>query len=555
MSGELAPQRPVPQWWGRSHGTDWMFVPGSAGAEGLLTLPEIDLLHEGQRAMLRFTGDDAPLLAVHGPGAAIAARAEQRGITIEGAMVHVDLRWGGIARHRHSSRPLPVLLGVRWDPWAYALVFEPVGQVPMGAFAVVPHVGVNRIHVEGIDWDPERESRHPPQDRLRAMLDLPGPLHVTVGIDGDAAAGAAHALRRSAGRPAERRIHIPEGVSARTVENLRFCRIGALGRAIDTGEWMPVTSRSPRYDMPATFRARDWFRWALPAVTACDPDAARDGLVAACRLFAAAPGMHALDLAGAPHFSGFQLDAACDAVLGVGEYLRATGDESIASEPEIDDALRAVAEELPRWHDRAFGLFRTELAPSGDVAPGPFLAVPNAMAIAAYEVLGRLKVIESSGAVPKLAGLWRQAFVQDGWIVGALGAEGQPFNWDDATASVAMLGRLGTLDKRDETAWRRSVQHLMSARNPNHVTGRYPGERAAWMQGPCLESLAERMLAFPSGRDVSDEGRMVAEHAPLDADGMACETYDADTGAALSGAGWAAGSGLLAAALLMAAGL
>jgi len=63
------------------------------------------------------------------------------------------------------------------------------------------------------------------------------------------------------------------------------------------------------------------------------------------------------------------------------------------------------------------------------------------------------------------------------------------------------------------------------------------------------------MLAFPSGRDVSDEGRMIAEHAPFDADGMACETYDADTGVALSGVGWAAGSGLLAAALMTAAGL
>lgn len=188
--------------------------------------------------------------------------------------------------------------------------------------------------------------------------------------------------------------------------------------------------------------------------------------------------MHALDPAGAPHFGGFQLDAACDVALGVGEYVRSTGDHGVVSEPEVDDALRAVAEELPRWHDRAFGLFRTELAPSGDAAPGPFLAVPNAMAIAAYEVLGKLKVIEHSSAVPKLASLWRQAFVQDGWIVGALGAEGQPFNWDDATASVAMLGRLGVLERRDEDAWSRTVTHLMSARNPNHVPGRYPGERA-----------------------------------------------------------------------------
>lgn len=48
---------------------------------------------------------------------------------------------------------------------------------------------------------------------------------------------------------------------------------------------------------------------------------------------------------------------------------------------------------------------------------------------------------------------------------------------------------------------------------------------------------------------------MIAEHAPFGADGMACETYDADTGVALSGVGWAAGSGLLAAALMTAAGL
>lgn len=555
MTGEIPPQRAVPPWWGRAYGTDWVFVPGSAGAEGLLTLPELDLLHEGQRGLLRFVGDDSPLVAVHGRGAGVVSHSEQRGITVEGAMLHLDLRWGGVVRQRHASRPVPVALGVRWDPWAFALVFEPVAQVPLGAFAVVPHGGVNRVHVEGIDWDPERESRHPPQERLRAMLDLPGPVHLCVGVDGDAAVGAAHSLRRSVGQAPESGIYVPEGASARTTENMRFCRIGSLGRAIDTGDWLPVTSRSPRYDVPATFRARDWFRWALPAIASCDPPAAREGLVAACRLAATAPGMHALDPAGAPYLGGFQLDAACDVVLGVADYVEATGDDSVVAEPEVDDALRAVADELPRWHDRDFGLFRTELAPSGDLAPGPFLAVPNAMAIAAYEALAKFKVTEASGAVGKLAALWRQAFVQDGWIVGALGGQGQPFNWDDPTASVAMLTRMGALERRDEGAWRQSVQHLMSGRNPNHVPGRYPGERATWMAGPCLQSLAERMLAFPSGREVSDEARMTAEHAPLDADGMACETYDPETGAALTGVGWAAASGLLASALLTAAGL
>jgi len=555
LSAEILPQRPLAAWWGRPCATDWMFVPGTAGAEGLLTLPEIDLLHAGQRSLLRFVGADAPLVAVHGPGAAVSGRPEQRGVTVDGAVLHVDLRWGGVVRHRMSTRQIPVGLSVRWDPWAHALVFEPVGTVPLGAFCVAPHAGVNRVHVEGIDWDPTRESRQPVSESIHAALDLPGPVHVTVGADGDSAVAAAHAIRRSVGRPPASAIVVPEGAGPRAVENLRFCRLASLGRTIDTGEWVPVTSRSPRYDLPAVFMAADWFRWALPAVATCDPEAAREGTIAACRFGASAPGMHALDMSGTPQFLGFRLDAACDIVLGVGGYVQATGDESILSEADVDDALRAVAEELPHWHDPQFGLFRTELAPSGDLPPGPFLAVPNAMAIAAYEVLGRLRIIEGTSAVGKIAALWRQFFVREGWIVGAVGAEGQPFSWDDPTASMTMLGRLGTLDRRDQGAWRQTVQHLLSPANPNHVPGRFPGERTTAMGGPCLHSLAERMQAFPPGAEISEEGRSAGEAAPFDADGMACTTFDAATGHALSGVGWGAGAGMLAVALLAASGL
>ncbi|MCC7075705.1 MAG: hypothetical protein IT198_01135 [Acidimicrobiia bacterium] len=555
MSAELPrPAQPVP-WWGLPDGNDWVFLPGSSRSRETLQIPELVLLSEAQRGLLRLAGAGDVLIGVRGAGVGITMRRRHRGFTIEGARLHITVNFGGAIRHALTARWIASTPAASWDAWRRILAFEAVGTTPVGAFALAPHGDVSGLVVEGVDHDTASDVRVDTGAPLRVTLEAAGPVHVTVGATADAAIGAAPSLRRSVRESSDSAPVMPAGSSRRTADNLWFCRIASLGRAVDTGEWLPVISRSPRNDMGGMFRARDWFRWALPALAISEPELARVGLLAACRLVRDNIGTHTLDLVGGVVEAGFMLDQAADVALGIHAYVRLAGEEILA-EPDVQDALMAVGEVLPQWHDPGAGLFRTELAPAGEEPPGRFLSVPNAMAVAAYQILKDRKIIENTRAVQMLRSVWHETFVRDGWLVGAVGDEGQAFTWDDPVAGILSLPRLGVLEPKLESAWIRTVDELTSSGNTAHADGRYPGQRMPGTAGTSTVALADSLLAWPPGHERSVAARNLAEAAGFDGgSGLACVAFDPDAGTVEAGAAFAGGSGLLARGLLASYGL
>lgn len=555
MNAELPPPAPAVPWWGRPDGNDWVFLPGSSKSRDGVQIPELVLISESQRGLVRLAGGGDVLMGARGPGAGLSMRQHRRGFTIEGTTLRIGVHFGGAIRHALTARWIASTPTLTWDAWRRVLAFEPVSGVPIAAFALSPHGGVTRLSVDGVEHDPASDMRHDTGGPIEVVFDAQGPVHVTVGATTDAAVGFAPSLRRSVREPALSAPVMPAGSSRRTADNLWFCRVGTIGRAIDTGEWIPVTSRSPRYDLAGLFRARDWFRWALPALAISAPEVARPGLLTACRLVRDNVGTNTLDVAGGAVEAGFTLDQAADVVLGVQAYSRLAG-EDVFEEPEVQDALAAVGETMPQWHEPGTGLFRTELTPSGEEPPGLFLAVPNAMAVAAYQVLRDCRLIEQTRAVQMLRSLWHDSFVRDGWLVGALGEHDQAYTWDDPVAGVLSLPRLGVLDPKLESVWIRTVEELCSPGSAAHMDGKYPGQRLPGTKGASTVALADTLLAWPAGHQSSVAARNLAEEAAFDGgSGLACASYDPESGAAESGAAFASGSGLLARGLLVSYGL
>lgn len=76
-----------------------------------------------------------------------------------------------------------------------------------------------------------------------------------------------------------------EQARARINRNMFFSLFLAAGRTIDTEDLVLVTSRSPRYYVAAAHWSRDSLLWAFPAAWMADPQAARQRLLAAFRLY------------------------------------------------------------------------------------------------------------------------------------------------------------------------------------------------------------------------------------------------------------------------------
>jgi hypothetical protein len=82
----------------------------------------------------------------------------------------------------------------------------------------------------------------------------------------------------------------------------------------------------------------------------------------------------------------------------------------------------------------------------------------------------------------------------------------------------------------------------LDAENPHHYRGRFPGTGAAHFPHPSGFDLANRLL---DGDPVDGDPLIQLASLPLD-HGLACESWDVDTGIVSTGAAMASMAGLLA---------
>jgi hypothetical protein len=240
------------------------------------------------------------------------------------------------------------------------------------------------------------------------------------GIDGviDIAAAEARRHTRTTGRPDLDRV---------MNRNLLFTTYFAWGRALDTEQFVGMTSRSNRYYVSAAYWDRDALLWSFPALLDTDPARAREALDYVLGTQARNVGIHSRFIDGVVLEDGFELDELVAPLIALKSYVDATGDSGFLDRywSEID----AIRNRLFALRDPATGLYETFQDAEDEYVQKPFSVYDNVLTWKALNDLATLERGRDGGANDLLsrAASLKSAILKYGVRSGAPGAKGPIF--------------------------------------------------------------------------------------------------------------------------------
>ncbi|HVU31430.1 MAG TPA: glycoside hydrolase family 125 protein [Sphingomicrobium sp.] len=299
-------------------------------------------------------------------------------------------------------------------------------------FAYVGSKGV--LHDRGAD--PGVTARH--ETTLAPGKTLDVHFLIGVGLEEYSAAYAMRVLNKRIDRygiegvidqaAAEARAHTRETGRADLDEvmnrNLLFTTYYAWGRAIDTEQFVGMTSRSNRYYVSAAYWDRDALLWSFPALLDSDPGRAREVLGYVFGTQARNFGIHSRFIDGVVLEDGFELDELVAPLIALKSYVDATGDEAflVRYSAEID----AILERLEKVRDPVTGLYETFQDAEDEYVQKPFSIYDNVLA---WKALGDVAAMDRSraGELRARAEGLKAAILKYGVRSGAEGAGGPIF--------------------------------------------------------------------------------------------------------------------------------
>jgi hypothetical protein len=297
------------------------------------------------------------------------------------------------------------------------------------------------------------------------------------GIDGviDQAAAEARLHTRTTGRADLDRI---------MNRNLLFTTYFAWGRAIDTEQFVGMTSRSNRYYVSAAYWDRDALLWSFPALLDTDPARAREALGYALGTQGRNVGIHSRFIDGVVLEDGLELDELVAPIVALKSYIEATGDRSVlaAYAPQI----ATIERRLSALRDPATGLYETFQDAEDEYVQKPFSVYDNVLA---WKALIDLAALQNRDDLSAAAAALKAAIMRYGVRSGADGAGGPIFAatvsatdgdfMDVPPGSLLKLPFLGFISEDDPLfvrtyAWLHSAHYQYSyADQPYGLPGSY----------------------------------------------------------------------------------
>jgi uncharacterized protein len=350
------------------------------------------------------------------------------------------------------------------------------------------------------------------------------------GLDGviDQAAEDAHRRTRTTGDPELDTI---------MNRNLLFTTYYAWGRAIDTEQFVGMTSRSNRYYVSAAYWDRDAMLWSFPALLDSDPERAREALDYALGIQARDIGTHSRFIDGVVLEDGFELDELVAPIVALASYVEKTHD--MATLERHREVLATLLQRLRVERDPATGLFETFQDSQDEYVRKPFSIYDNVLTWRALGDAAKLASIENqpreAAALKSEAATLKAAIYRYGVREGAEGAGGPMFavNADSSSGdfadvppgSLMKLPALGFISEGDPLfrrtyAWLHSVHYQYSyANQPYGLPGSYRLPfTTSWEVADHLQIKAGRAQALK-----------ILKRSPWDG-GIITEGVKADTG-------------------------
>ena len=349
-------------------------------------------------------------------------------------------------------------------------------------------------------------------------------------------------------------------LGAKLNSNLFFNWFYAQADGLDDGRPVLLTSRSPHYYVCAAFWSRDAFCWTFPALLLVDLERSRAVLLASLRNGGTRLPDHALYLNGTSLYSGFELDQAAAPILAIARYVIASADWTVLSEPGVATTVFGLIRRVETWRHPDRDLYATFLLPTDDPTDFPYVTTANALLAAAFDALADLIERARERGITTLVVPRYSSELLRGWADGVRAAlrenlvvdsrHGPMWAWasdggrgtelrDEAPLGLMTLPYWGLGEWTDPVhvatrAWLREDF-------PHQYEGRYAGAGTPHFPYPSGFDLANRMIDVK--RSAPDP---VAQFVETSMDqGLACESWSAETGRVTTGAAMASMAGLL----------
>jgi len=329
--------------------------------------------------------------------------------------------------------------------------------------------------------------------------------------------------------------------------NLFFNYFYSLGKYIDNDKFTFLPSKSPEYYVSGAFWARDAFMWSFPALLLLDKKAARQAFIDCWEQYCENFGDHALYLGGTILYPGFELDELVSPILALEKYIKATGDSSIIKELALKNGLEKIYLKILEKEEK--GLYSTFLEPSDDPAVHKFLTYDNVLVWKSFKIgkwFSQIKILDSKIDFESKAKELRNEIIKNCVVEGPFGKmyawsvdlEGNFLIADNPPGSLLLLPYYGFCNY-DDKLYLNTAKWINSDLNPYHFKGRFEGNGNEHAENPHVFHICNKLLTDP------DFPIDYIADIPLD-DGLACESYDKDTGLVSTGAAFASAAGFLA---------
>jgi hypothetical protein len=351
------------------------------------------------------------------------------------------------------------------------------------------------------------------------------------GLDGviEEAANDAHRRTRTTGDPDLDRI---------MNRNFLFTTYYAWGRAIDTEQFVGMTSRSNRYYVSAAYWDRDALLWSFPGLLDSDPARGREALDYALGIQARNIGIHSRFVDGVVLEDGFELDELVAPIVALASYIDKTHDMTMLEKHR--DVVASLLERLRAQRNPTTGLFETFQDAQDEYVRKPFSIYDNVLAWKALGDLANIATLEhrakEAASLTSEAAKLKAAIYRYGVLNGAEGAGGGPIFAVNATAtggdfadvppgSLMKLPPLGFISEDDPLfrrtyAWLHSPHYQYSySDQPYGLPGSYR------LQFTTSWAVADH-LRLKTGRE---QALKILRHSPWDG-GIITEGVKADTG-------------------------
>ena len=442
---------------------------------------------------------------------------------------------------------------VVFDDWTKTLVLS------TGSYGLIPSLAVGG----DIDWLESRVGTEGYQLQKSCSLDCGErasfTLYGAVNKEPDGAATSVIHLRRQGwcflyketlGWLNKHKISFPKN-SFRTLfyRNYWFNYFYAVGKSVDTGEIVPMTSRSSRYYVSSAFWARDSLLWSFPAILLVSQARAKEILLVVFARHGENAGEHAHYIDGSVLYPGFELDQAAAYIIALARYLKWTKDYSILRDESIRQGLDKVMQKILS-NKTKLGLYRTFLDPSDDPICFPYLTYDNVICWRAFKDIAQIYLLMGSKGGYQRFNIEAQQLKKNIYRYCLIkGPTGRMFPWatdgrgnfelyDAPPGSLQLLSWYGFC-RQNDPLYQNTVSWIFSDNNPYYCRGLYEGVGSKHAPHPWVFSLCNSLLSQKSGEALDVLGRISMDN------GFASETYSGHTGKALTGAAFATCAGFL----------